>query len=149
MAVIEHRIEIEAPRALVYRVSQDYAVRYEWDPFPERIEFLGDANDIKRGDRVLVIAKSGLRMEVEFVQLAPPERAAVVMINGPSVLASFAGSWVFHEVNAAKTQAVFRYVVKTKWWAFPWVADAVSSWYFGRAVKARLAGLKAYCEQTA
>lgn len=37
MAVVEHTIEFAAPIERVWRVSQDYSVRYEWDPFPESI----------------------------------------------------------------------------------------------------------------
>jgi hypothetical protein len=34
---VEHSIEISAPAELVGHISQDYSVRYEWDPFPESI----------------------------------------------------------------------------------------------------------------
>ena len=149
MAVIEYKLEIDAPRDLVFRASQDYSVRYDWDPFPEHIKFVGDIHEVSAGARVLVIAKSGLRMEVEFVVVAPPERAAIVMTSGPVFLKTFGGTWMFRELGPQRTLAVFRYTLKTKWWAIPLIADSVSSWYFHRAVKARLQGLKAYCESVA
>lgn len=38
MALIERQVTIAAPIDVVYRTSQDYAVRYDWDPFPEDID---------------------------------------------------------------------------------------------------------------
>ena len=72
MALIEHDIEISAPADLVSRVSQDYSVRYEWDPFPESISVVrGSMNPPTVGTQVLVRSKLGMEMLVEFVQVAP------------------------------------------------------------------------------
>ncbi|MGL4319048.1 MAG: SRPBCC family protein [Pseudomonas sp.] len=148
MALIELRVSIAAARARVYQVSQDYAVRYEWDPFPERIEFMGELQAVQRGARVLVIARNGLRMEVEFVQVDAPQRAAIRMLRGPFFLRLFAGSWIFHERGAQETEVVFRYQLQIKRWALPWLVEPLAAWYFRRAVAARLQGLKVYCERT-
>jgi hypothetical protein len=125
------------------------SVRYQWDPFPEKIEFLDGATEVGIGVKTLVIAKSGLTMEVEFVQVAPPTTAAIVMTKGPAFIKSFGGSWVFKPITANSTKAKFRYSIKTKKWAIPIISEYVASLYFKRAVKARLAGLKKYCEQGA
>lgn len=147
MALIERRLLIAAPRARVYDISQDYAVRYDWDPFPEKIEFIGDLQGLQRGARVRVIARNGLRMEVQFVQLAPPKRAAIVMTQGPFFLRQFAGSWVFQQQGPGHTLAIFRYRLEISRWALPWLLEPLACWYFGRTVQARLAGLQAYCER--
>ncbi|QKE62510.1 SRPBCC family protein [Aquipseudomonas campi] len=147
MALIEQRLEIAAERARVYEVSQDYAVRYQWDPFPERIAFVGALQTVQRGARVEVVARSGLRMEVEFVQVDAPQRAAIRMLKGPLLLKQFAGSWVFSELGPQRTQAVFRYNLKVQPWALPWLLEPLAVWYFRRAVVARMRGLKNYCEQ--
>lgn len=147
MALIEQRVSIAAGREQVYQVSQDYAVRYEWDPFPERIEFIGEPQAVQRGARVRVLARSGLRMDVEFVQVDAPERAAIRMLRGPFFLRLFAGSWIFHERGTKATEAVFRYQLQIKSWALPWLLEPLASWYFRRAVAARLQGLKVYCER--
>jgi hypothetical protein len=147
MATLEYEVNIAASPELVYAVSQDYAVRYEWDPFPEKIELLNGAHLIEKGTRVFVRAKSGLKMEVEFVQIDPPRIAAIKMVRGPMVLKSFAGSWIFKPDGNGATKAKFIYSVKTKSWALPILADRVACWYFTRAIKRRLDGLKAYCEQ--
>ena len=76
MAIVEYTIEIAAPVELVWRVSQDYSVRYEWDPFPESIEVVrGAMSPPAIGSQVLVKSKLGMHMLVEFVQVAPPDRA--------------------------------------------------------------------------
>ncbi len=149
MAIVQHKLTIDAPQAVVYSASQDYAVRYEWDPFPEKIELLDGATELAVGVRTRVIAKSGLRMDVEFVQLAPPVRAAIVMTKGPVFIKSFAGSWVFKPIDASSTQATFRYAIKTKAWVLPRVSEYLAALYFRKAVVARLRGLKQYCERNA
>ena len=146
MATIECETTINASPDLVYRVSQDYSVRYQWDPFPERIELLNGAESIEKGTKAFVVAKTGLKMEVVFVQVAPPTTATIKMTKGPFFISSFAGSWIFKAGNNGSTDARFVYSVKIKKWAFPFVSNAIASWYFSGVVKRRLSGLKAYCE---
>jgi hypothetical protein len=147
MAVIQHELTIHAPQAEVYAASQDYSVRYQWDPFPEKIELLDGATEVAIGVCTRVVAKSGLRMDVEFVQLAPPARAAIVMTRGPAFIDRFAGSWVFKALDANTTQATFRYVITTKAWAVPPVSEYFAALYFRKVVRARLRGLKQFCER--
>jgi hypothetical protein len=149
MARTEFQVTINAPVELVYRVSQDYAVRYDWDPFPEKIAFLQGADCVQKGVRVAVTAKSGLQMEVEFVQVDAPTVAAIKMITGPVVLESFSGSWIFKPVSPTETRARFVYAIRTKWWSLPVVSERLACWYFSRAIAARLNGLKSYCETLA
>ena len=146
MAVIEEAVHINCEIEKVYRISQDYLVRYQWDPFPDRIELLGGGTEIAAGVRALVIAKSGLKMEVEFVNVKPPTSAAIVMTEGPAILEKFAGSWIFKAEEKTCTQVRFRYLVKAKWWALPWMSERIAVWYFRREVIKRLTGLKRYCE---
>lgn len=68
MASIESKVTIMAPVDFVYRVSQDYAVRYDWDPFPENISVVsGDPDALSVGTQVKVKSKLGMDMLVEFV----------------------------------------------------------------------------------
>ena len=147
MAIVAYEVVIHAPAELVYEVSQDYAVRYEWDPFPERIELLDGAKCIGKGTKVLVLAKNGLKMEVIFVQVKPPATAAIKMTKGPFFLESFSGSWVFKAMGDGSTRARFVYSVKSKAWAFPLFLDGIIAWYFKGVVIRRLDSLKAYCER--
>lgn len=144
--IIEQNLTIAAPIEKVYDVSQDYAVRYKWDPFPERIELLGGASEIKPGVHVRVRAKSGLQMEVEFVQVRPPTTAAIVMTKGPLFLKKFAGSWIFSDQGNGKTMARFRYAIEVRKWAIPALTLPLIRLYFARVMRSRMNGLKMYCE---
>nr|WP_152029949.1 SRPBCC family protein [Pseudomonas sp. LPH1] len=147
MAIIECELTIKSPPAEVYKASQDYSVRYQWDPFPEKIELLGGAIEAGIGVKTLVIAKSGLRMEVQFVQVDPPTTTAIIMTKGPAFIKSFGGSWVFKPLSQNSTKAKFRYSIKTKAWAIPPISEYIASLYFKKVVMARLIGLKTYCER--
>jgi hypothetical protein len=147
MARIEIQTLIKAPAEKVYQASQDYSVRYEWDPFPESISILYGASTIEKGVYVSVTAKNVLKMEVKFIQVAPPTTATIQMIDGPVFLKAFSGSWVFKPVAELETSAKFIYSIKTKWWTLPLLSETIASWYFSRVIKARLLGLKAYCEK--
>lgn len=147
MARIEIQTLIKAPAEKIYQASQDYSVRYEWDPFPESISFLYGASKIEKGVFVSVTAKNGLKMEVEFIQVAPPTTVTIQMVKGPVFLKAFSGSWVFKSVSELEASAKFIYSIKTKWWSFPILSELVASWYFSKVIKSRLYGLKAYCEK--
>ncbi|MCH8619195.1 SRPBCC family protein [Undibacterium sp. TS12] len=148
MPIIELSTEIKAAITTVYHVSQDYAVRYEWDPFPDSITMLNDRQGMPvTGTQVLVRSKLGMEMLVEFVQAAPPERAAIVMLKGPWFLKKFAGSWIFEARSAHLTLARFRYTIHTRAFIFTWLLDRLASSYFKHTTAKRLAGLKQYCEK--
>lgn len=149
MAIIERTVDIAASVQQVYRASQDYAVRYQWDPFPERIEVVaGDPERLSIGTRVRVRSKLGMHMLVEFVQVKPPTHAAIVMIDGPWFLAKFAGSWVFEANAANRTAARFRYSIAARPAFARWIIELLAMRYFAGVVERRLAGLKAYCERS-
>lgn len=148
MANLEFHTHIHATPEQVYAISQDYAQRYDWDPFPENIEFLDGATQVKIGVQVKIIAKSGLSMTVQFIQVKPPDVAAIKMIQGPNILKAFAGSWLFKPLPNGHTKAIFKYTIQAQTWFLPIITNKIISWYFGRHVQARLARLKRYCEAT-
>ena len=53
MAIVEQVTLINAPVDLVYRISQDNVVRYEWDPAPEQLSLVA-GNDLP-GDEQFAI----------------------------------------------------------------------------------------------
>ncbi len=148
MASVERHVTISAPVDAVYRISQDYAVRYDWDPFPENISVVsGDPEALSVGTQVMVKSKLGMDMLVEFVQVMPPTRAAVKMIKGPWFLEKFAGSWIFQVSHSgSQTEARFRYTIIARPRALRFLVEPLAALYFSRVVAKRLAGLKAYCE---
>lgn len=88
-------------------------------------------------------------MRVAFVQLQPPTRAAVKMVQGPWFLEKFAGSWVFRAQSADITLARFRYTVVARPGLLRGLIEPLAALYFSRVVEKRLAGLKAFCERPA
>jgi len=150
MPIIEAALVIHAPREVVYSISQDYSVRAEWDPFTDRLEMAdGSIYFVKPGARVVVRAKFGASMTVEFVHVDSPERVAVKMVDGPWYLRKFAGTWIFEKIDERATLARFRYLVAARRGAFRKAMDVIAAWYFHRVVLQRLAGLKTYCERMA
>ncbi|MDG9922832.1 MULTISPECIES: SRPBCC family protein [unclassified Pseudomonas] len=150
MPMIEYQLIIQAPIAQVYDVSQDYSVRYDWDPFPDHIEVVsGNSERLEIGNRVLIRSKLGMRMLVEFVQVKPCQRAAITMLEGPWFLRSFAGSWIFQEPEPGLTLTRFRYTLTTRphWLSF--VIEPIAACYFRIVVRQRLNGLKSFWETSA
>ncbi len=74
MPVIERSVEIRAPREALFDLAQDYYVRTEWDPFLREMRFLGGARAAAPGVRVMVRARNGLSMEVEYVTVVRPDQ---------------------------------------------------------------------------
>ena len=127
MSRVVHEVEIQSTPERIYEISQDYALRYQWDPFPEKIEFLDGATALQVGTRVRVTAKSGLVMDVEYVQYSPPGVAAIKMTSGPAVLRNFAGSWQFKALANGNTRAIFKYSIRTKTWTIRLVSEPLAA----------------------
>ena len=149
MSTLSYEVNISSSPDIVYKISQDYSVRYEWDPFPDKIELLDGVDRIRKGTKALVKAKNGLEMKVVFVQVDPPITAAIKMVKGPFFLKMFAGSWIFKAVDPDNTHARFVYSIKVKSWALPFITERLANIYFSRVIKKRLLGLKYYCESCA
>jgi hypothetical protein len=141
MSMLEFSLPIAAPIQMVYDISQDYGVRYEWDPFPDSIQTLPDQT-------IYIRSKLGMEMWVRMVQNKRPYRAAMKMIRGPWFLEKFAGSWLFHPTGDSDSCIVtFRYLLITKPKLFRSVSGGIARLYFAWVIRKRLSGLKAYCEQ--
>jgi hypothetical protein len=132
---------IDAPPEALFALSQDYALRREWDPFVREMRFLGEARQAAAGVRVWVRAWTGLTMEVQFVGFRPPTSAAMKMLRGPWFFRRFAGAWLFKARPGGRTEATFRYTFTTRRLPRP-LADPVICWVFRRDIRARLRGLK-------
>ena len=141
MSMLEFSLPIHASAQAVYDISQDYGVRYEWDPFPDSIQTLADKT-------IYIRSKLGMEMWVEMVQEKSPSRAAMRMIKGPWFLEKFAGSWLFHASPTDDScTATFRYLLVTKPKALRFLIEPVAKLYFAWVMRKRLTGLKDYCEK--
>jgi ribosome-associated toxin RatA of RatAB toxin-antitoxin module len=146
MPIIEDSILINAPATGLFALSQDYALRRQWDPFVREMRFLDGAAEAGRGVRVWVRAWTGLTMEVCFTGFHPPTSVAMKMVRGPWFLGSFAGAWLF-KPRPGGTEVTFRYSFTARWrWLRP-LMNPIMAWVFRRDVRARLRGLKHGAEQ--
>ncbi len=58
-------IEIAAEPDVLFDLTQDYAHRLDWDPFPKEARLVGGAEDAGLGVRAWCVARNGLGMETE------------------------------------------------------------------------------------
>ncbi|HEX9810773.1 MAG TPA: SRPBCC family protein [Burkholderiales bacterium] len=146
MPLVEEEILINAPRDLVFDVSQDYAIRRQWDPFSRGTYLLDGVTAAAVGVKGFVQARNGFRMTFEYVSYQRPERAAIVMLYGPLFFKKFAGTWIFEEVGERSVRARFRYTFATRPAALRRPLDCLVQRLFRRAIIDRLLALKEFCE---
>ncbi|MCB9702928.1 MAG: SRPBCC family protein [Myxococcales bacterium] len=149
MPAVEDSALIRAPRAALFELAQDYALRLRWDPFLRALRFEGDAAEAAPGVRVWVRAWNGLTMSVEYTRVAPPDTVAMKMIAGPPIFRRFAGSWRFvdeRDVPGA-TRVIFRYAFTTRPSLLARLVDPVIAAILRRDVRLRLAGLRRGAEE--
>ena len=142
MPTFERSIEINAPRAALFDLTQDYSRRLEWDPFLKEARLVGGANTPGVGVRAWCVANSGMGMETEYVTFSPPERTAIKMTRGPAILKTFAGSWVFEVVSDSRTRVVFRYHLSASPRWLKSVLEPILQFVFSRDMQKRLVALK-------
>lgn len=142
MKTFAESIEIEAPRAWLFEVMQDYGRRLAWDEFLSKAELVGPATASALGVRALCIDTAGREMETEYVSFKPPERVAVKMTRGPWMFGAFAGSWVYEELGACRTKVTFRYSMAMRPRVLGAMGDRMLSEVFRWDMGKRLASAK-------
>jgi ribosome-associated toxin RatA of RatAB toxin-antitoxin module len=141
-STFQESIVIKSDPDAIFRLSQDYARRLEWDPFLRSANLVGGADQAGLGVRAVCVAKSGWAMETEYVSFSPPRTTAVKMTRGPWFIDRFAGSWHFDEVEPGYTQVSFSYNLQfgPKW--LGWLFEPILTRAFARDTRRRLRGLK-------
>jgi ribosome-associated toxin RatA of RatAB toxin-antitoxin module len=142
MPVVQAEIEIAARPEAVFDLAQSYELRLLWDPFLRDLELRQGTGNPTRGDRVWVRSWTGLTMDVEYVNVSRPHSVAMRMLRGPWLFEMFAGTWLFHPLEAGGTRVVFRYSFRTRPHAAAILFDPIVERVFRRDIRARLAGLK-------
>jgi ribosome-associated toxin RatA of RatAB toxin-antitoxin module len=145
--MFDESVEIAASPEALFRLSQDYDRRLDWDPFLRSAHLVGDAREAAVGVRALCVAKSGWAMETEYVSFNPPRAVAVKMTRGPWFLDSFAGSWRFEEVAPGRTRVGFSYSLRTSPRGLSWMFTPLVSRVFARDTRNRLKALKTAVER--
>jgi hypothetical protein len=152
MSVITCAVDIPAPAADLFTLSQDYNRRLRWDPFLREARLLDGAQSAAVGVRAWCVARNGLGMETIYVSFQPPTVVAVKMTRGPRIISAFAGSWRFTELpsqsGSIRTRVVFRYQIagRPRWLAF--LLDPLLATIIRRETQRRLLALKRVVETT-
>jgi ribosome-associated toxin RatA of RatAB toxin-antitoxin module len=144
----DHSILIDAEASALFRVSQDYSRRLEWDPFLRSASLVGGASEVAVGVRALCVDRMGTAMETEYVSYNPPRTVAIKMTRGPWFLESFAGSWRFEEVKPGQTRVSFCYNVGARPRWLSWLLNPILRKVFGRDTRRRLKALKKAAEKS-
>lgn len=142
-------VVIDAPRAWLFAVMQDYGRRLEWDEFLSRAELVGGATESAKGVRAWCVDRAGRGMETEYVSFDPPERVAVKMTHGHGLwmVGAFAGSWVYEERGPESTEVIFRYSLELRSRLLGRAGDRLLAMVFERDMGKRLASAKARLER--
>jgi ribosome-associated toxin RatA of RatAB toxin-antitoxin module len=147
MSVIQYVETLPASAQVLFDLTQDYARRLEWDPFPESYQFHEGATHARVGVHVTVKARNGYRMRVEYVSFDRPRVAAIKMVTGPWFMRSFAGAWNFVPEGDKSTRVTFKYNII----AGPGMVGKLLQPFivrsFSRHTRRRLAALKSHVER--
>lgn len=141
----DESIVIDAGAAELFRLSQDYHHRLDWDPFL-RSASLVNADEAGPGVRAVCVARSGWSMETEYISFHPPRTVAIKMTHGPWFLSRFAGSWHFEEIEPGRTRVGFAYSLVSRPRVLAWLLDPILAQSFAQDTRARLRALKAAAE---
>jgi ribosome-associated toxin RatA of RatAB toxin-antitoxin module len=141
VARVEASVVVAVSAGDAFDLTQDYALRLEWDPFLRSLEFLDGATATAPGVRVRVRARNGFTMEVDYVSVDRPSRVAMRMLKGPWFLKRFAGTWEFTALDESSTRITFVYGFESRpAWLRP-LLDPIIKLVFARDVGDRLKGL--------
>jgi hypothetical protein len=143
----DESVVIDAEPAALFRLSQDYGRRLEWDSFLRSARLVGDARAAGVGVRAVCVSRSGWAMETEYVSFNPPHATAVKMTSGPWFLDKFAGSWRFEEVAPGRTRVGFRYSLRTWPIWLSWLLSPILARAFALDTRDRLEALKEAVER--
>jgi ribosome-associated toxin RatA of RatAB toxin-antitoxin module len=145
MTTVTHEeIICSTPEAL-FDLTQNYARRLAWDPFPESYEF-HDTNEPTLGAELTVKAKNGFRMRVKYVSFNRPRVAAIEMVKGPWFFKRFAGAWQFLPESPSTSRVSFKYSVEGHPPALAPLLNRLLARSFEKHAKQRLLALKRFVE---
>jgi len=140
MRTLRCHVEIAAPQAELFALTQDYDARPRWDPIH------GEARTLEDG-RVWYRSTDGTTMTVRYVSHEAPERVAMTMVEGPWMFRRFSGAWIFKPLGERRTQVTFNYSFELR--GLLSMAEGFVARRLERTMSARLTGLKAWAESSA
>ncbi len=140
----QEKIIIQENQAELFRYTQDYSNRMQWDTFLQRADLLDGAKEAGLGVKAYCQAKSGIGLVTEYVSYRPPSVTAVKMTSSSPIFKSFQGSWTFHPLAEKESEVIFLYSFKLKF-PFNLFSKKITN-SLKRNVKQRLVDLKACVE---
>lgn len=138
MNSIKHTLKVNAAADFLFDYSQRNSCRMEWDPFVAEVHLHDDHDLPSEGTEVTVRTWNRMSMTCRYVQFRRPDCIAIKMLSGPSVLATFGGTWRYESINDTTTIATFTYTFSLKngfRWLTPF-ARAYFSWDMWRRLRA-------------
>jgi ribosome-associated toxin RatA of RatAB toxin-antitoxin module len=149
MPTIHSTTEISAPPDPLFRLSQHYGLRLDWDPFIRELRFLDGATEAAVGVQVWVRAKNGLSMTVRYITVNRPTHVAMTLVTGSLLFSRFSGAWKFRELEGGRgTEVVFSYNFETRPRLLRWAMTPIARRVLQRDMDERLAALKRSVETT-
>lgn len=143
----DESIIIGAEPAALFRISQDYGRRLEWDPLLRSASLVGGAGEAGVGVRAVCESRRGWAMETEYVSFNPPRTVAVKMTRGPWLLESFASTWSFEDVAPEYTRVRFCFHLRARPRWLCWLMTPILARMFARETSDRLLALQEAVEQ--
>jgi ribosome-associated toxin RatA of RatAB toxin-antitoxin module len=144
MALIEHSEDLAESAEKLFDFTQDYSLRYLWDPFPESYEFVPPACGPALGASLNVRARNGQSMVVRYVSFNRPRAAAIEMISGPWFISRFFGTWSFLSLAPKRTRVTFKYNFSAKPRALAWLIQPILNRSFKMHARRRVCALRDY-----
>ena len=148
MTMVAYEEVIPGTPEALFDLTQNYAKRLAWDPFPECYEFHG-TNEPSVGAELTVKAKNGFSMRVKYVSFNRPRVAAIEMVRGPWFFKRFAGAWQFLPESASASRVSFKYSVEARPSVLAPLVNRLLARSFGEHARQRLLALKHFVESGA
>jgi len=143
------RRDVRRSPADLFALSQDYQRRLEWDTFLDAAYLLHGAGEAALGVESYCRSRGGSVMVSRYVSFRPPHVAAVTMVQGPTLLRSFSGTWEFKALATGGTEVRFIYNFRLRPDGLRPVLEPVVAWIYRSQMNRRLAAFQRWAEAAA
>lgn len=139
---------VDADRAQLYSLFQDYRHRLEWDSYAQKIRYEKGSVTSLRGIACNSAWLNPLRMTVEHVPLLSPSLAAVTMLKGPFFFLRLRGSWYFRSLRSNKTRVAIECQFTSRWRCVSFILDPLLKYWIVKDCCRTLQDFKFAAEET-
>jgi ribosome-associated toxin RatA of RatAB toxin-antitoxin module len=146
---IESVAVVNRPAEVLFKLSQDYDRRLEWDNYLSEAYLLEKAREPGIGVKCHCKSRSGTVLVSRYISFSPPTHAAVEMVQGPFMLQRFGGTWRFRQIAEQLTEVRFIYNIKVKPRILNWLLGPLVVFLYWRNMQRRLSAFKVWAESAA